>query len=170
MDNPMKVRKAQPSDEAKLYAHLMGLHEENGLAPVSEAKVLEEIRRATETRGGIIGLIDGDNGIEASIGLTLSSFWYTDDFHLQERWVYVTPPYRRLDHAKRLLVFGKWVKDEMSKAAGIEIPLFLGILTRKKLEGKMRLYQRQFPQVGALFAYGPVPEGSFNQRRPNGRH
>lgn len=164
-ENPFGVRKALPSDEGRLLAHLTLLHSENGLAPMNEEKVRDEIRRATETRGGIIGVIDGPNGIEGSVGLVLSQFWYSTSWHLEERWVYVHSDFRRTTHAKRLLMFAKWCKEEMTAAAGEEINLFIGILTKRQLEPKMRLYQRQFQQVGALFACGPVPEDTFNQRR-----
>lgn len=166
MNNSFGVRKAVPADEQRIFDHLMVLHGENGLAPVSEKKVRVEIARATRTQGNIIGLIDGPEGggIEASIGMKLATFWYTDKFHWEELWIFVHPQFRRSTHAKRLIGFAKWCRDEMSRAAGEDVNLFVGILTLKALEPKLRLYQRNFPQVGALFAYGPVPNETFNQR------
>lgn len=170
MRNPFGVRHARPGDEDQVYDHLMILHSENGLAPVSEAKVRGEIRCATRGEGNIIGLIDGPPrdgkpAIEASIGMRLGTFWYTDKFHWEEMWIFVHPRYRRSNHAQRLIGFAKWCRDEISRQAGEDINLYVGILTLKQVEPKLRLYQRSFPQVGATFAYGVVPEGAFRQRR-----
>lgn len=164
MENTFGVRRALPVDEQRVYDHLMILHSENGLAPVDENKVWTEIRQATHGDGGIIGLIEGPKGIEGSIGLKLSSFWYTSQIHWEERWVYVCADYRRTTHAKRLIGFAKWCADEMTKHAGVPVNLYVGIMTFKALEPKMRLYQRSFQQIGALFIHGEKPDDAFNQR------
>lgn len=165
MENPFGVRHARPGDEDTIFDHLLMLHAENGLAPVSEAKVRAEIRCATNGDGNIIGVIDGGNGIEASTGLGLRTFWYSDKFHWEELWIFVHPRHRRTNHAQRLIGFVKWCRDETSRLAGEDINLFVGILTLRQVEPKIRLYQRSFPQVGASFAYGVVPQGAFSQRR-----
>lgn len=169
MKNPFGVKRATQEDEEPLFAFLCSLHDENGMAPMSEPKVRAMIERGTRNQGGIIGLIEGPKGIEASVGLILGCWWYTDKYHLEEMWTYVHPNYRKNNctgdsHAKRLIEFAKWCSDEMSRSAGERIPLLMGILTKKRLEPKMRLYQRQSSQAGALFAWPPL-EGAFNQRR-----
>lgn len=165
MDNPFLVRHALPADEDQIYDHLMIAHADNGLAPVSESKVRAEIRCAANREGNIIGLIDGPQGIEASIGMRLCTFWYTEKFHWEEMWIFVHPDHRRTTHAQRLIGFAKWCRDEITRQSGEEITLYVGILTLKQVEPKIRLYQRSFPQVGATFAYGVVPQGAFKQRQ-----
>lgn len=171
MNNPYGVRHARPGDEDAIYEHLLLLHAENGLAPVSEAKSRAEIRCGTNGEGNIIGVIEGAPGpdgirsIEASTGLRLGTFWYSDKFHWEELWIFVHPKYRRTNHAQRLIGFIKWCRDEISRLAGEDINLFVGILTLRQVEPKIRLYQRSFPQVGATFAYGVTPQGAFKQRK-----
>jgi len=88
------VRMARPEDEESVYRLLMLLYEENALLPMSEEKVRAAIRAGTRGEGGIVGFIDGKSGIEASIGMALSQFWYTERWHLNEMWCFVHPDHR----------------------------------------------------------------------------
>lgn len=153
------VRIAGPEDENEIFDLLMLHYTENGMAQINSEKVTAVIRRGTRKEGGVIGVVPGDRGIKASIGLQLSQWWYTNDYHLEEMWNFVHPEHRRSRHAKNLILWAKWMSDQM------HVPAVMGILTVTRLEPKMRLMQRQCPQIGALFAYGPVPSDQFNQRR-----
>lgn len=152
------VRLAVPADEDSLFALLTLAHAENGLFAQVESKVRAMIRSATEWKGGLIGVIPGPNGPEGAIGMVISSFWYTDELHIEELFNFVHPDHRRSTHAKRLLEFAKRMQAEL------RMPLLLGILTLNRLEPKMRLYQRQLPQIGAVFQYGFDMPDAFNQR------
>jgi hypothetical protein len=171
------VRLARPEDEERLYRFLLHLYAENALMPMSEAKVRAQIRAGTHGEGGIVGVIDGPAGtIEASIGMTLSSFWYSEAMHLNELWCFVHPEHRASTHARRLIEFGKWCADRLS-TPGYPVPLLLGIVTRRRLLPKIRLFQRQAPQVGAIFMHGVEVPDTFGQRslaplphRVNGAH
>lgn len=166
--NPYGVRMAVPGDEDRLFSFLKGLHVENGMVPMSDDKVMAMIRRATTRNppGAIVGLIETPaHGIEASIGLILSQWWYADRWHLEELWNYVGPPYRKSPHCKNLIGFGKWAAEQLTDTGKEPIPLLMGIITTTDLEQKMRLYQRQMPQVGALFGWGMPRQGLYNQRR-----
>lgn len=153
------VRVARPGDEDAVYNLLLGLYSENALFTLSEHKARETIRYATEKRGGWIGVIDGPNGLEATIGMALETFWYTDQWHLSEYWNYVAPEHRQSNHARRLIDYAKWVAD------GIGVPLIMGIMTTDRLAPKMRLYQRQLSQVGAFFQHGMSSDGTYSQRK-----
>jgi len=164
------VRLARPTDEEAVYQLLLKLYEENALLPMDENKVRAAIRAGTHGQGGIVGVIDGKDGIEASIGMVLSQFWYTKAWHLNELWCFVRPDRRNSTHARRLIEFGKWCADHLSgseepEGAGRRVPLLLGIVTRHRLLPKMRLFQRQAPQVGALFMHGVEVLDTFSQRR-----
>jgi hypothetical protein len=164
------VRLARPQDEEPIYRLLLKLYEENALLPMNERKVRATIRAGTRGEGGIIGVIDGKDGIEASIGMAFSQFWYTEAWHLNELWCFVHPDRRNSTHARRLIEFGKWCADRLSGgdeagAARPRVPLLLGIVTRHRLLPKMRLFQRQAPQVGAIFMHGIDVPDTFSQRR-----
>ena|ERR1700743_3799268 len=159
MDGFQGVRLAGPADEEEVYALLMLLYHENSLAKLKPEKVMAMIRKATRREGGFIGVIVGPDGIEATAGLLISQWWYTDDWHIEEMWNFVHPNHRRSNHAKNMILWSKWIADQM------QLPLLMGILTKKQIAAKMRLIQRQMPQVGALFLHGSVPSDQFNQRR-----
>lgn len=158
------VRLARPEDEEPVFRLLLRLYEENALLPMSEKKAREAIARGTRGEGGIVGIIDGEGGIEASIGMALSQFWYTEAWHLNELWCFVHPEHRKSTHARRLIEFGKWCADRLS-GESVRVPLLLGIVTRHRLLPKLRLFQRQVPQVGALFMHGIETPDTFSQRR-----
>lgn len=173
MDNPFGVVRATQEDEVAIFECLTRLHNENGMWPMNPAKVQAEIQVAT--RGGkavaMIGLIKGKTGaIEGLVWLLLSDSWYSDYYVWSERLLFVMPEFRRSTHAKHLVQFAKWCSDAMSenlpKGEGEqkEIPLIIGIQTFKALMPKMRLYQRQFKQIGATFMHGLASPDTFNQR------
>lgn len=145
MDRPAEVRLATAEDEDSIYQMLLKLHEENGMFSVAEQKVREVIRFATERRGGLIGVIAGEHGLEASVGLEISQWWYTDDWCLSEKWNFVLPEYRRSTHAADLIDYAKWSAHQLG------IPLSMGIISTKQTQAKIRLYGRRLQNVGAMF-------------------
>ncbi len=147
---------ARPEDEDAVYAHLLELHRENGLFTISEHKVRNFIRLATEQKGGLIGIIRGETDMEGSAGAIIESTWYSDDLHLSERWVFVHPDYRRQNHASRLVDFLKWCDGQLN------LPLLAGIMSTNRTEAKERLYQRKLTRLGGFFGHsstGPIVTG-----------
>lgn len=179
--NPYGVLIAGQADEEAIYAHVLSLHKENGMWPLSGSKVWQVIKSATRQDGpvkNIIGLIKGAGGsLQGSICLEVGETYYSNWLHFFELWNYVDPLYRtaidtkRRSHVQRLIDFAKWCADTMSlniaqDGGQPEFPLIIGILTQDHLEGKIRLYQRRgLQQIGATFMYRAVPMNSFNQKR-----
>jgi GNAT superfamily N-acetyltransferase len=155
------VRLATPADELAVFELLMMLHAEMGFFTVSKQKVFAAIQWATEGRGGFIFCIDEDNRVVASLGMILTTDWYTDDEFLLERWNFVHPNYRRSDYGRRLLEQAKATSDWFTKSArkdGRNDVLFLcGINSFHRTEAKVRLYARHIPCIGAYFLYGEPP-------------
>lgn len=146
-EKPKNVRLATKADEQQIYDILMELYAENALFSLSSEKVWSVIRRATERKGGIIGVIDGPNGIEGSVGLELTQFWYSDDWLVSEYWNFVREPFRKTTNAVDLINFAKWSVEN------IGLPLHMGIITTKRTAAKERLYRRVMPKVGAFFVH-----------------
>jgi hypothetical protein len=145
------IRLAAASDEDEIMALCQELHSENGLFPMSEQRVREMLRRCWDRKGGLMGLIGAPGAIEAMMLLLISSYWYTDQWHLEELFSYVRPSARRSTHAKTLVAWAKRASDE------IGIPLVIGILSNTRTEAKVRLYRRQLQDpAGAFFVYGPT--------------
>jgi len=156
------VKLARPGDEAAIFDFFVLAQQDNGFFPISSKKVIDVIMKACRNEAASIGLIKDSNGnIEAASGITLECAWYSDTYFLSELLNFVHPDHRRSRHAQALLKFQKDTADLLSKTFGYSVPIIPGIMTRKRLEPKMRLFQREFQQVGALFIYEPKGETSF---------
>jgi len=151
------VRLATPADEGELFAMLLMLHAENGMFSLNPTKVIQGIRWATERKGGVIFVIEENNRIVASLGMTIAQDWYSDDEYLLERWNYVHPDYRRGDYGRRLLEQGKWSSEWFRVNSKIAMPFQCGITSFDRTEAKIRLYARHMPCVGANFIWGDLP-------------
>jgi GNAT superfamily N-acetyltransferase len=159
------VRMGCADDADRIYDFLLNLNDENSVFSLSEQRARMAIATCLnmiQGAYGVTGLIEKNGRIEGCIGLRPSQMWYTDDWFLDELWNFVHPDYRRSDHAKKLIEFAKW------SAMRLGIPLVMGIVTKKRLEPKMRLYQRQLSQIGAYFVFGKDFEDMYSQRRLNG--
>jgi GNAT superfamily N-acetyltransferase len=125
--------------------------EENGFVNPNPMKLLAEIWPALKQDGGLIGLIESENGIlEGAVLLRVGSMWYSDDPVLEERAIFIHPDYRSAKggRARRLCEFTKQVADELG------IPLIIGVLSNHRTKGKIKLYERQFGEPsGAFFLY-----------------
>lgn len=150
------VRLANYGDVDRVFNFLLNLNEENAIFPLSENRARESIKSCLDT--GLIGVIENDKEIEGCIGLRAGRMWYTDEFFLDELWNFVLTPYRKSDNAKTLIDFAKWGSTVLG------LPLVMGIVSKKQLLPKMRLYQRKMPQVGAYFLYGKNFEDMYQQR------
>ena len=148
-----RVRKARPADEEELMELCRDLWLENALFNMNDDKVRAVMHRAFQNEGAIIGVIRDDDGpIEGAIFLTISTFWYSDDHHIEEYFLYVRPKYRRSHNAKDLMNFAKRCSDALG------IPLVIGVISNHMTKEKVGLYRRQFPnEAGSFFIYNTVP-------------
>jgi hypothetical protein len=143
------------SDADGVMACLRVMHEENGLFALAEDRVLKLIRLATDdraplTKRPIIGVIGPPGDIEATICLMLTQLYYTDEFHLSDLWNFIRPDCRKKMHISALLQFAKECSDKVG------VPLMSGVVSNKRTEAKIRIYQKHFgPCSGAFFVYQP---------------
>ena len=148
-DLPAQVRFATRADEADLLKMCHELHEENGLFDMDEEAVKDTLNHAFDRKGGLIGVIDGPKGIEASCYLLITTIWYTKENHLEEIWNYVRPPFRQSNHGTTLITWAKYCHEQM------QMPLMIGILSNHRTEAKVRLYRRMLGvPAGAFFICG----------------
>lgn len=147
---PAQVRLATEADEQKLFDLLMLLAAENAMDPVSDTKVMDMIRHATRREGGVIGIIDAPDGsIAATVGITMAQWWYSNAWRCEEAWSFVHPDHRGGNgrYAKQLIQFSKWWGEQLG------MPVLMGVLSTHRTLGKIRLYARNIPVVGALFLH-----------------
>ena len=148
-DLPAQVRFATRADEADLLKMCHELHDENALFDMDDECVQNTLNHAFNRQGGLIGVIDGPSGIEASCYLLITTIWYTKQNHVEELWNFVRPPFRKSDHATTLIDWAKYCREQMS------LPLMIGILSNHRTEAKVRLYRRKLGvPSGAFFVVG----------------
>ena len=108
---------------------------------------------------GLVGII-GEIGepIQAAILLRTVQMWYSEDWIVEEKAIFVHPDYRKAGakhrskssrgHAHALCDFSKRVANELG------LPLIIGVLSNHRTAAKVRLYERQFGEpAGAFFLY-----------------
>lgn len=141
------VRLVVREDVPALLDMCKELHGENGLFPLDETKLRQSIDRYFNKEGAIIGAIGEVGAPVATIYLNISQFFYTNDWVLMEEWAFVHPDHRRTNYARSLIAYAKALSDKM------KLPLMTGILSNKRTEAKIRLYEQQLEKAGAYFIY-----------------
>ena len=144
-----RARIIDRSEESNVMELCHQLHEENGIFKMDDEKVRAMLARAFDRQGGILAGVGEPGKIEGLLYILLSSFWYSNDPHWEELFLYVKPEYRKSRNAIELLRFAKWCADESG------FPLFIGILSNHSTERKELLYERQLHQNsnGRFFVY-----------------
>lgn len=153
---PANVRLATEADEGALFDCLMALNEDNGYGlPVSEQRVMEQMRLGTRRQGGIIGIVTSESGrIEGTVGIFISQPWYTDTYILEERWLFVRPDSRNGHIHTDLFNFVKWARATMEENTKTPWIAAISVTSMKRLPAKMRLWSRHARHVGAIFFIG----------------
>ena len=150
------VRLATPKDEEKIWDLLMLMHEENGFFEMDNDSVREMVRKVLNRENGIIGVIDGEEEIEAAVCLVIDKLWYAKTWCLNDVFNFVAPKYRRSTRAKSLISFAKRYSDQVG------IPLLMGIVSNVRTEAKIKLLERQLKKAGAFFIYNYGGENHNN--------
>ena len=165
---PSVVRIAKPLDAPEIWRLFLQTHHENGMFTIAPQKVTQLMDRALHPEmiplydtgpRAQIGVIGPPGRLEAVVFILISSFWYSDDLHLEELLVYVDPECRASRHAQACL---EWMK---SLADSLRIPLLTGVISTEKTAHKIRFYDRKLPRVGAFYFY-PLDMAKFEMVRP----
>lgn len=126
---------------------LRELYSENAIFKIDEDCVRAYLRRAFNNDSAMIGVIGAPGHIEGALYLVIGQFWYSKQHHLEEFFNYVRPEHRRSKHAQKLLEWAKGLSDET-------LPLVIGVISNKRTEAKIKLYERQFGRpAGAFFVF-----------------
>ena len=93
--NPVHIRIGTPDDVFAMMTLAMNACADNGLTNPNPRKLLADIWASLNLDHGLVGII-GTPGeeIEAMIMLRIEPMWYSDDFVLNERAIFVDPKYR----------------------------------------------------------------------------
>ena len=98
--------------------------------------------------GAVLLSLSGDVPV-GTMGLEMSGIWWGRTKLLVMHWLFVHPQNRLAPHARSLLRLAKSVTDNA------EVPLVPGVMTGKRAEAKMRLFESEFGKpIGATFLWG----------------
>lgn len=157
MDAPtFKLRTATVADEVGVMKLCLESCEENAFLTPDPIQILQEVWPALNRDHGIVGVIEGPNGLEGGVLLRVGKVWYSQAPVLEERAIFVGKEYRAAKggRAKLLTDFSKRAADLLG------MPLIIGVLSHSRTEAKVRLYERQFgAPAGAFFLYGAQTGG-----------
>lgn len=152
------VRVARAEDHREIWRLFLQGHRENGMFELAPEKVDWFLARALRPElipqwdtgpRGVVGVIGSVGALEALCFVTIGTYWYSHQRHLEEFIVYVDPECRKSNHARSLV---NWMKEQSDKTT---LPLVTGIISNQRTEAKVRLYERLgLPRVGAFFLYG----------------
>lgn len=143
------VRLAAPADLQGLLDLMRVACKEDTQHSMNEEKVLAMLMRYYNQQGAMIAVI-GEVGEPVAYCLSiLDPVWYSDEWQLLELSLFVHPEHRKTTYAKQLMQFMKTASE------GLKLDLTIGVFSNARTEAKIRLYQRQFPQVGAYFCFRP---------------
>jgi GNAT superfamily N-acetyltransferase len=169
-----QVRIAGVADERALYDLLVDMWTYNSRGwgfPYSPEIVVRHIQEGTRTdlaqrsdpndrRRAIIGVIDGETNLAATIGLFLDPpVWFTDSQVCvipTELWFYIRPEARGKNYERALRDFALDIRDKLRRdVKGFPMPLATGFMHMGKRYGAMQhFWERLWPkarQVGSLF-------------------
>lgn len=154
---PSNVRLAKPADRQEIWRLFLQGHRENGMFTLAPEKVDYFLNRALSPElipawdtgpRGAIGVIGDVGTLEALVFVTIGTYWYSHDRHLEEFIVYVDPECRKSMHARALV---KWMKEQSDRTG---LRLVTGVVSNERTESKCALYSRMLPKVGEFFLYG----------------
>lgn len=141
------IRRATADDADALMGLLVEMHREAPFGSFSAEKVADAVAQVMD-RGIVFLSLHHDRPV-ATCGLEVTQPWWSSDWQVAERWVFVHPEHRRAPHARGLLRAAKgW-------AAQMQLPAVFGVFTGTRVEPKVRLFSRELGDpVGAIFMVG----------------
>ena len=148
------VRIAVPKDYDALMVFTREMWADNGFFSYDETKVSKLVISCLNREKGVIGVIEEDKNIVASTCLMLEQHWYTEDWSLGDRWIYVRETHRHSKYVEDLVDFGKSLSDRWG------LPFVFGVFSASRAEAKVRLFKQMAPIMGGAFLYrGETPAG-----------
>ena len=155
------VRPVTASDYDGVLPLLELRHSEFGLGRFNAESAAAVLMAAIHRTAPIFaGVICGDNGPEATIGLAIAKFWDEADEHMQALWDFVAPPFRKTDHARKLQRFAEMAAERYG------CHLIMGGPIRAGSEGKVHAYCKHLKPAGAFFLYeGPHMQRATKKQR-----
>jgi GNAT superfamily N-acetyltransferase len=142
---PLVLRRAVAEDLPELLHLGEVMHREIHYGAYAPAKV-EAMISDVLLRGVVyVSLLEGSRTIGGTVGLVVEQPWWSEDWQIADRWLFVRPECRREGHARPLL------RAAVAFAEAMRLPLLMSHIG-PRARGKMRLLQRELGEpVGGIF-------------------
>lgn len=151
MTDTVAIRTATQDDLPRIEVLLRAMHAETGVAPLCEYGMHEGMRDALE-RGVILLTVTDDALPVGTCGIVPAQLWYTQAWHLQDRWLFVAAEHRRSPHARTL------IKGALDLAKHMGLPLQMATTAPPgdaRVKARTRLFERALgPPCGAVWLTG----------------
>lgn len=152
---PPGVRVATKADEEALYKLVLnGVGKEMAFAPVNEARVralVQEVTRpavSATTPRPVVAVIDGPNGeVVAAAPLVPRQWWYSNEWHFIQPWIYVAEDHRKGPYARTLVETVLW----WGNRAGL--PVIMIAPSSEEMRGRREVYARYATPFGGSFVH-----------------
>jgi len=138
---------ATPDDLEEVFTLLLVMHAENGVGRLDEPKARGAISEIINSGGCLISKQNGK--IVGSVGLTMTSWWYSQDRFLVDEWFFVHPDHRAEGHATQLI---GWMK---TAAQTCGTPVVLSVGTTVDALSKLKYFRKHLTPFGGAFIYQP---------------
>ncbi len=172
IEKPENIRIANAADEDAIYDIVVDLRKNGGpvarLLPYRPERIAAQIQLATRGGQGIIGVIDGPDRIDASVGLFNHVPWWTDIPIFIQLWLYARPPTVGMGYGDALLRFVVWAQQSMSSdmtkyAQEHSEPVAPFFIENTHMGGHHmdaldRLFSKYGEKIGSVFLVPGVPK------------
>jgi hypothetical protein len=172
IDYPVIVERATEADTEDLMTFVPLVLAEATLLPLSTTKIEKLVTRCANRQGGAIaGIIRGEDGIDASIGLDVVDSEISDHRYVRALWLGMHPTLQmerpdqkdpRYNYGRRLFEFAKWFHQQLEHGTGSSVLMQFDISTRAGLGQKLGMYERNATPIGQTFGF--VSDGAFLSR------
>ena len=159
MIETVAVRHATPADFAAIEAMLIEMHAEQArIGSLSLPKVRACIEECLDRGTILLTLAPGTLAPVGCCGLVLAQYWFSEDWHLTDRFLFVHPQHRRRPHARALLRAAvefrrKLAQPDEAGAPPRRLPLVMATFSEPgpgrvrgsaahRVRGKASLYER----------------------------
>jgi hypothetical protein len=147
-----KIWKARPEHVDAIVTFLIPILNETAVQPVSAPRVRETV--SDTIKNGLVVAVGKPNEVEASLGIILDRFFYTDDFHHKICWYGVGKKWRGQGHAILLMRYLRHYCLLSQKMEKKNIPLLAESSILDDAKGTISIYSRHFDPIGVIFGMG----------------
>lgn len=153
----MSLRLATPDDLEQIGKLLWMMTAEIGVGRVNEPKAREAVSNIVNAKNGACILAERKGQIVGTLGLTMTSWWYSSDRFMTDLFFFVHPDHRadlteggeNAGHASRMIA---WAKAAADKA---RVPLVLSVGTDIDAIPKIRFMRKHLTPFGGSFIHKP---------------